>query len=73
MRKVFILLKVWTCAVLMNLVCSCGNSGAPQVDGQSLKDSLKKAIIDSIKSQTTSAESVSTPFVGKVYKGSGNG
>lgn len=62
--------------LMMSILCSCGGNGNnsnKQVDEQALKDSITKAIQDSIKNQTDNDKSISNPFIGKTYKGSGNG
>ena len=59
MKKQYYLLQVWTCMVLMGIVCSCGNSIKTKVDDQSIKDSIVKVIKDSIDSKRTySAEAI---------------
>lgn len=35
--------------MILSTVCSCGNSGKPQVDEQAIKDSIENALKDSIR------------------------
>lgn len=59
MKKQNCLLQVWTCMVLMGIVCSCGNSIKKKVDDQPIKDSIAKVVKDSIDSKRTySAETI---------------
>ena len=49
MKKVIFVLTAWGCIVLMSVVCSCGNGSKPQVNEQSIKDSITKAVKDSME------------------------
>ena len=40
-------------AIIMSIFCSCGNMGKPQVDEQAIRDSIAKALNDSIANVKT--------------------
>ena len=64
-------MPIMAMVVMQSILCSCGNSGKPQVDEQAVKDSIENAVKDSIRN----AEAVvpPNPFAGKTYEGNGNG
>ena len=60
-------MPIMAMVVMQSILCSCGNSGKPQVDEQAVKDSIENAVKDSIRN----AEAVvpPNPFAGKTYEG----
>lgn len=48
MKKNNYLVIVFLLFMILSTVCSCGNSGKPQVDEQAIKDSIENAIKDSL-------------------------
>lgn len=49
MKKNKYLVIVFLPFMILSTVCSCGNSGKPQVDEQAIKDSIENALKDSIR------------------------
>jgi len=49
MKKLLNILPILAVTMSLSALCSCGNSGKPQVDEQALKDSIENAIKDSIR------------------------
>ena len=49
MKKNKYLVIVFLPFMILSTVCSCGNSGKPQVDEQAIKDSIENALNDSIR------------------------
>lgn len=71
MKTVLNVLQKSAVALVIGCLCSCGNSGKPQVDEQAIKDSIQNAVKDSIRKAV--AVVPPNPFAGKTYEGNGNG
>ena len=71
MKQKLIEMPIMAMVVMQSILCSCGNSGKPQVDEQAVKDSIENAVKDSIRKAV--AVVPPNPFAGKTYEGNGNG